>query len=78
MNLLARLNALNASAKRSASGVATVLSSAAFWVVALPFMGVACITAGSWILMGTGPGLMVLGVFMILGGMMVARAMRAN
>lgn len=57
---------------------ATVLSAAAFWVVALPFMGVGCITAGAWILMGPGPGLMVLGGFMILGGMMVARAMRNN
>lgn len=55
-----------------------VISAAAFWVVALPFLGVGCITAGAWILLGTGPGLMVLGAFLICGGLLVARAMRTN
>lgn len=56
--------------------VAATLSAAAFWVVALPFLGAGFITAGAWILLGIGPGLMVMGAFFIFGGLLVARAMR--
>lgn len=56
--------------------LAKILSAASFWVVALPFLGAGFITAGAWVLMGPGPGLMVLGAFLIAAGMLVARAMR--
>jgi hypothetical protein len=60
------------------SAILKILVAATFWVVALPFLGVGCITAGAWILLGTGPGLMVLGCFLIGAGMLVARAMRVG
>lgn len=56
--------------------LAEALSAASFWVVALPFLGVVCITVGAGMLVSLGAALVVLGAFLIMAGLLVARALR--